>query len=251
LLLKGWPFFTIISTLRFLTRTIWIFFTKENKIILIRTILITLILIQWWKNISLERTIQGFHRHKVIFGLQAGIILFIISEILFFFSFFWTFFHNSLSPNIEIGNNWPPININTINPYQIPFLNTVVLLSSGIVVTLAHHNLIKKNNKKIEFFIICTLFLGIYFTFLQIWEYINRFYCIRDSRFGSTFFLATGFHGIHVIIGTFFLIVRTLRFKINYFSKKHHFNIEAASWYWHFVDVVWLFLYIFLYWWSY
>jgi len=169
---------------------------------------------------------------------------------MFFFSFFWSFFHNSLAPNTETGNIWPPISITPINPYQVPLLNTTILLSSGIFVTLRHNRILIKNNKIAKNNIINTVLLGVYFTVLQAWEYSERFYSYRDSSFGSTFFTATGFHGTHVIIGTALLFSMLLRHTIGINSSQHHTGFEVRIWYWHFVDVIWLFLFTFLYWWS-
>lgn len=206
---------------------------------------------QWWRDVSRERSFQGFHTNLVINGLRWGMILFITSEVLFFFSFFWAFFHRSLSPNLELGMVWPPLGIQAINPFQVPLLNTTVLLASGVTVTLSHHAMIKKISSLMTIRIKVTLILGFYFTLLQVWEYWDASYTMTDSSFGSRFFLATGFHGLHVLIGTLFLFFGFLRHKINIFSSSHHLGLESAIWYWHFVDVVWLFLYSFLYWWSY
>lgn len=205
---------------------------------------------QWWRDTTREGRFQGLHTKKVITGLQWGIILFITSEVLFFFSFFWAFFHRSLTPCLEIGRVWPPIGVEPLNPFQVPLLNTIILLASGVTVTWTHHSLL--NNKfylAIEslFF---TILLGIYFTRIQAIEYIESSFTISDSIYGATFFVATGFHGLHVIIGATFLIVSWARLKFFHFSSSHHFGFEAAAWYWHFVDVVWLFLYTFIYWWG-
>lgn len=205
----------------------------------------------WWRDVARERRFQGYHDQKVINGLRIGIILFIVSEVLFFVSFFWIFFHRSLAPNMEIGNIWPPIGISAISPFQIPLLNTTILLSSGVSVTWSHHALLYDNNQEIKKRLKFTIFLGIYFTLLQGWEYWDASFSFSDSVFGSSFFLATGFHGLHVLVGTLFLGISFLRFKINIFSKIHHLGFEISIWYWHFVDVVWLFLYSFLYWWAY
>ena len=164
--------------------------------------------------------------------------------------FFWAFFHRSLSPAIELGASWPPIGIISFNPFQIPLLNTAILLASGVTVTWAHHRLIENNHSQTTQGLFFTVLLGIYFTILQAYEYIEAPFTIADSIYGSTFFIATGFHGIHVLIGTTFLLVCLLRHLNNHFSKNHHFGFEAAAWYWHFVDVVWLFLYITIYWWG-
>jgi len=209
-----------------------------------------LIIYQWWRDITREGTFQGLHTSTVALGLRWGIILFITSEILFFISFFWRFFHRSLAPSIELGIIWPPKGIQTFNPIQIPLLNTLILISSGITVTWAHHRLIENNYKQAVYRLGLTITLGIYFTILQAYEYIEAGFSIADSVYGSSFFIATGFHGIHVIIGTIFLTVCFLRQLFNHFSPIHHFGFEAAAWYWHFVDVVWLFLYVTVYWWG-
>ena len=174
----------------------------------------------------------------------------IISEILFFLSFFWAFFHRRLSPSIELGIIWPPIGIISFNPFQIPLLNTVILLTSGITITWAHHSIISRNYTQTTQRLFFTVLLGIYFTILQAYEYIEAPFTIADSIYGSTFFIATGFHGPHVLIGTTFLIVCWLRHINFHFSSAHHFGFEAAAWYWHFIDIIWLFLYITFYWWN-
>jgi cytochrome c oxidase subunit 3 len=173
-----------------------------------------------------------------------------VSEVLFFFRFFWAFFHRRLSPTIEIGIQWPPIGISPFNPFQVPLLNTIILLSSGFTVTWAHHAIIENNFSQAWQRLTLTVILGVYFTILQGIEYWEARFSISDSVYGSTFFLATGFHGIHVIIGTTFLAVCLIRLNIKHFSINHHFGFEAAAWYWHFVDVVWLFLFITIYWWG-
>lgn len=204
---------------------------------------------QWWRDVIRERTHQGFHTKKVLKGIKWGIILFIISEILFFASFFWAFFHSRLSPTIELGLIWPPTIIIRFNAFKIPLLNTIILLSSGISVTWAHHSLLSKNFTQITTRILITIILGVYFTIIQIFEYLEAEFSISDSSYGATFFIATGFHGLHVLIGTIFLSICIIRHLYNHFSTYHHFGFEAAAWYWHFVDVVWLFLYISIYWW--
>jgi len=245
-----WPLLMGVSTFSLLASLRKWISTKNYTLILLRVMCVVVVSYQWWRDVSRESSFQGFHTNLVINGLRWGIALFIISEVLFFFSFFWAFFHISLAPNFEIGICWPPLGLEAINPFQVPLLNTTVLLSSGVTVTLSHHALIQKQNLTIQKTIILTLFLGVYFTALQGWEYLEASFSFRDSSFGSTFFLATGFHGMHVLVGTLFLLFRLIRQKTALFSSEHHFGLEAAIWYWHFVDVVWLFLYSFLYWWS-
>lgn len=168
----------------------------------------------------------------------------------FFISFFWRFFHLRLTQIIELGIKWPPTGIKVFNPFIIPLLNTIILLTSGISITWAHHRLINNNYKQLFYRLLITIILGIYFSLLQLFEYLEASFNISDSSYGSTFFLATGFHGLHVLIGTTFLIICFIRNILIHFSANHHFGFEAAAWYWHFVDIVWLFLYISIYWWG-
>lgn len=225
---------------------------NEYKIdlFLLGVIILIITCIQWWRDIKRESTFQGLHTSIVAKGIRWGIILFITSEVLFFFSFFWAFFHRRLSPTMELGLQWPPVGVTPFNPIQVPLLNTIILLASGVTVTWAHHRIIENNHSQAISRLIITVILGIYFTFLQALEYWEASFTISDSTYGATFFVATGFHGLHVIIGTSFLLVCLARLSNNHFSKRHHFGFEAAAWYWHFVDVVWLFLYMSIYWWG-
>ena len=248
--ISPWPLIIATRIFSMLLGTAYWTSSKSPYLIRLGIIITILTVTQWWRDVSRERSLQGYHTNLVINGLRWGIILFIVSEILFFFRFFWAFFHRRLSPNMELGGTWPPIGIIAIAPFQVPLLNTAILLSSGITVTWAHHSLVKINNYQTNSAIWITIILGIYFTILQGWEYLESSFSIRDSAYGSVFFIATGFHGIHVIVGTLFLIFSFIRHKINIFSFNHHSGIEIAIWYWHFVDVVWLFLFRFIYWWA-
>lgn len=203
----------------------------------------------WWRDVNRESLLQGYHNRFIQKGIKLGIILFIFSEVMFFLGFFWTFFHRRLSPLNEIGLRWPPFNLFPLNPFQVPLLNTCILLRSGVRVTWRHHSLIKNlNSSKVR--LIFTIFLGLYFTLLQYVEYLNAYFCINDSIFGSVFFVSTGFHGLHVLIGSIFLLVILFRIMFNNFSFYHHLGFELSIWYWHFVDVVWLFLFSTIYWWR-
>lgn len=227
----------------------WFHILNPNLLVLgLMTILLSRF--QWWRDVTREATYQGLHTIKVTEGIRWGIILFITSEVLFFFSFFWAFFHRRLNPTLEIGLSWPPTGILIFNPFQIPLLNTIILLRSGVTVTWAHHAILEKNFSETTSGLLITVLLGLYFTALQAIEYAEASFCIADSVYGSTFFVATGFHGLHVIIGTLLLLTMLTRHLINHLSNYHHFGLEAAIWYWHFVDVVWLFLYTFIYWWG-
>lgn len=245
-----WPLSRAIGVLTLVTGIIKWFHNFNINLLIIGYTISILTIYQWWRDICREGTFQGKHTLPVSLGLRWGIILFIISEVFFFISFFWAFFHRRLSPNIEIGSSWPPNNITPFNPFQIPLLNTIILISSGVTITWAHHALIENNHSQATQGLFITIILGIYFTILQAYEYYEAPFSIADRIYGSTFFIATGFHGLHVIIGTIFLSVCFFRHLKTHFSKNHHFGFEAAAWYWHFVDVVWLFLYVSIYWWG-
>lgn len=247
---RPWPLTGAIGVITLVTGIIKWFHEFNINLIILGYIIILLTIYQWWRDICREGTYQGNHTILVSKGLRWGIILFIVSEIFFFISFFWAFFHRRLSPNIEIGAIWPPSRIVPFNPFQIPLLNTIILITSGVSVTWAHHAIIENNFSQTTQGLFITIILGIYFTILQAYEYIEAPFTIADSIYGSTFFIATGFHGLHVIIGTIFLTICFIRHLSTHFSNKHHFGFEAAAWYWHFVDVVWLFLYISIYWWG-
>nr|YP_009935549.1 cytochrome c oxidase subunit III [Prosopocoilus astacoides]QNS37128.1 cytochrome c oxidase subunit III [Prosopocoilus astacoides]UTM10019.1 cytochrome c oxidase subunit III [Prosopocoilus astacoides castaneus] len=245
-----WPILGAFSAMITMVGIIKWFHMFNHNLLLLGFLVTGLVMYQWWRDISREGTFQGLHTYPVTMGLRWGMILFITSEVFFFISFFWGFFHSSLSPTIELGMNWPPKGITPFNPLQIPLLNTLILLSSGLTVTWAHHSLIENNFNQTAQGLALTVILGIYFTLLQAYEYKEAPFTIADAVYGSSFFMATGFHGIHVIIGTTFLAVCLFRHMNNHFSSIHHFGFEAAAWYWHFVDVVWLFLYISIYWWG-
>jgi len=245
-----WPITGALAALIIVTGIVKWFNEFSRDLFIAGTMILLLTCYQWWRDIRQEGALQGLHTSIVIKGLRLGIILFITSEVLFFFSFFWAFFHRSLAPTSEIGLNWPPTGIIPFNPLQVPLLNTIILLSSGVTVTWAHHAVIESNHSQAIIGLIYTVVLGIYFTRLQALEYWEAPFTISDSSFGSIFFITTGFHGIHVIIGTSFLLVCLIRLSINHFSASHHFGFEAGAWYWHFVDVVWLFLFIAIYWWG-
>ena len=244
-----WPLVTSVSALQvaiaFLLsfQYLWIWF---------HFILLTVVaaLCFWFYDVVKEATFEGHHTARVQQGMRLGMIFFILSEVMFFFSFFWSFFHFSLSPSIWIGAIWPPKGIQVLNPQHLPLLNTTILLSSGVSVTFAHVSLV--NKKWLETFVglAITIIFGIIFTLCQGFEYIGATFTINDSAYGSIFYLATGFHGFHVLIGTIFLLVCLIRHYFYHFTPEQHFGFEAAAWYWHFVDVVWLFLFIVVYIWG-
>lgn len=213
-------------------------------------LIIILLMFNWWSDVFAESSFEGEHSKKTIGLLKAGILLFITSEVFLFISLFWAFFHSSSSPNVEIGRIFPPLIIAPFPVEEIPLLNTIILLSSGGTLTAAHHYLLEKKKSPSSAFMKITISLGILFTLLQAFEYLEAKFTIRDSSFGSAFFLATGFHGAHVIVGSIFLSVCLFQIDIRKVSSSQFIGFEASAWYWHFVDVVWLFLFISIYWWG-
>lgn len=245
-----WPLIASLAGLSLTSGLLKWFHTFNFRLFISSLVLLFLVTAQWWRDVSRERTLIGQHTLLVELGLRWGIILFIVSEVFFFLRFFWAFFHSRLSVGIEIGGAWPPQGVLSFDPFSVPLLNTVILLSSGITVTWAHHALMAGTHLQVKTALLLTCVLGLYFTFLQGLEYIEASFAFSDCAYGSTFFLATGFHGIHVLVGTGFLMVCLSRVLRGRFSHRHHFGFEAAAWYWHFVDVVWLFLYLMIYWWG-
>jgi cytochrome c oxidase subunit III len=204
----------------------------------------------WWRDVVREAEHQKHHSPVVQIGLRYGMALFIASEVMFFLAFFWAFFDMSLFPREAIGGVWPPKGLKVFAPFDLPFLNTLILLLSGVTVTWAHHALREGDRQGLMQGLALTILLGICFTSLQAYEYVHAPFSFREGIYPSTFFMATGFHGFHVIVGTIFLTVCLYRASIGHFKPEHHFGFEAAAWYWHFVDVVWLFLFVCIYWWG-
>lgn len=207
-------------------------------------------MILWFRDIITEGTYLGHHTIQVQKGLTIGVVLFIISEVFAFLSVFWAFFHSSLSPTIEIGGIWPPQGITPLDPFAIPLLNTILLLSSGAFVTYGHHALIQGDRKGAILGTLLTIIFAIIFTALQYYEYSESSFTMSDSVYGTVFYASTGLHGLHVIIGTIFILVGFIRIINYHLTDTHHQGHEAAILYWHFVDVVWLFLFIAVYYWG-
>lgn len=209
-------------------------------------------MVMWWRDV-LRESYSGAHTPVVARGLRLGMLLFITSEVLFFASFFWAFFWGALVPPETVPVSWPPEGIEPVYTWGVPFLNTLILLTSGVTVTWAHHA-IKANDQQTAFkALLLTVVLGLTFTGFQVYEYIHAWhhgFTLQSGMFGSTFYMATGFHGLHVQIGTIFLIVMMMRAWYGTLKPEKHVGFEAAAWYWHFVDVVWLFLFVWVYWWG-
>jgi cytochrome c oxidase subunit III len=222
------------------------------------------VMIAWWRDVINEAQYKGDHTPVVQLHLRYGMILFIASEVMFFVAWFWAYFDVALFPASHeeymrtelLGGHWPPVPTaddrfkSTFDPWHLPLLNTLILLTSGTTVTWAHHALLEDDRKGLIQGLWLTIILGVCFTGVQAYEYSHAAFTYAGHIYGSTFFMATGFHGAHVIIGTIFLSVCLLRAYLGHFSPKQHFGFEAAAWYWHFVDVVWLFLFTFIYVWG-
>jgi cytochrome c oxidase subunit 3 len=204
----------------------------------------------WWRDVVHESRTPGVHPPATRLSLRYGMFLFISSEVMFFVAFFWAFFHFALFPEHANSETWPPKGVLVFDPWDVPFLNTLILLTSGTTVTWAHHALKEGNRQHLVYGLGLTVILGLLFTACQAYEYATAGFGFKDGVYSSTFFMATGFHGAHVIIGTTFLIVCLFRALNDHFTPERHFGFEAAAWYWHFVDVVWLFLFSCIYWWG-
>ena len=232
--------------------------TSSNPwILLLGTAIVLYTMIGWWRDVIRESQ-AGDHTPVVQLHLRYGMILFIASEVMFFVAWFWAYFDVSLFPGevhqvmrAELtGGQWPPQGIETFDPWHLPLINTLILLTSGTTVTWAHHALQHGDRGGLVRGLTLTVVLGMAFTALQAYEYSHAAFGFADHIYGATFFMATGFHGFHVIVGTIFLAVCLGRALAGHFTPKHHFGFEAAAWYWHFVDVVWLFLFAAIYVWG-
>jgi cytochrome c oxidase subunit 3 len=247
-----WPINTSLSLLSLTTTGVLTMhgFNYAHYFLITSFIIVITSMAFWWRDVISEGTYLGNHTLAVQKGLNMGVILFIVSEALFFLAIFWAFFHSALSPTIELGAQWPPMGIEAINPFELPLLNTVILLSSGATVTYAHHSLIQGDRNGALYGLISTIILAVVFTACQAIEYTVSSFTISDGIFGTVFYFSTGFHGLHVLIGTAFITVGLWRVFAYHSTDNHHLGLEAGILYWHFVDVVWLFLFVSIYYWG-
>ncbi len=245
-----WPALGALSGLALAGGLVMFMHDVTAWVLVIGVLLMIYTLFVWWRDVIREATFEGHHKPIVQLGLRYGMALFIASEVMFFVAWFWAYFNASLFPTAAIGGAWPPEGIETFNPWHLPFVNTLILLTSGTTVTWAHHALRQGDRKGLWQGLVLTVALGVTFTIIQGYEFIHAPFTITGGIYGTTFFMATGFHGAHVIIGTIFLCVCLYRAYQGHFKPDHHFGLEAAAWYWHFVDVVWLFLFTSIYIWG-
>jgi cytochrome c oxidase subunit 3 len=244
------PFMLSISLLSLVFSTITYLMHFSHVSLTLFNLLNCLLIASFWSRLLLQESVLGYHSFKLDYLFRVGILLFILSEIFLFVSFFWAFFDASLVPVVELGIAWPPVGLSSPSPFSLPLLNTILLITRGIRLTWSHHQLLNNKWSSQVVSLLLTVLLGFLFLFCQAFEYFQLPFSMSDSIFGSIFYLATGFHGFHVFAGLTFLTV-SFFYSLNFlFLKHHHLFIEFSCWYWHFVDVVWLFLFIFIYWWG-
>ena len=238
-----WPIYTSFSCLVLALGSVYYLHTEVSWGMYLGFALLIYGAYMWFRDVVIEAEHQGHHTPVVQIHHRYGMTLFIASEVMFFVAWFWAYFNASLFPTESIGGTWPPPDIKTFDPWDIPLINTLILLLSGTTVTWAHHAMLENDRKGLENGLILAIGLGALFTVFQIYEYTHASFSFSGNIYGASFFMATGFHGFHVLIGTIFLLVCLIRARKGHFSPEKHIGFEAAAWYWHFVDVVWLFLF--------
>ena len=246
-----WPALTSLSALLTAVGAVWYMHASKPWMLALGLATLLFVVAGWWRDVVRESVIDKAHTDAVSHGLRMGMVLFIASELMFFVAFFWAFFNASSPLFSQIAQPvWPPQGIEPLDAWTIPFLNTLILLTSGATVTYAHRAAQLGDQKKMVAALGLTVLLGVIFLGFQAFEYFHANFGFRDGIFPSTFYMATGFHGFHVFVGVSFLTVCFFRARKGHFTAEKHIGLEAAAWYWHFVDVVWLFLFTFVYWWG-
>ncbi|WP_119306840.1 cytochrome c oxidase subunit 3 [Cohaesibacter haloalkalitolerans] len=252
-----WPIIASVSAFVMAIGAVTLFHGGTSLILLAGLVGVLYTMLGWWRDVIREAH-EGHHTPVVQLHLRYGMILFIASEVMFFVAWFWAFFDASLFADEAkqylrtefLGGVWPPKGLEVIDPWHLPLFNTLLLLASGTTVTWAHHALLENDRDGVKKGLALTILLGAVFSAVQVYEYVHAPFAFKESIYGATFFMATGFHGFHVFVGTIFLIVCLIRVYKGHFTPQQHFGFEAAAWYWHFVDVVWLFLFTAIYVWG-
>lgn len=242
-----WPIFCAFSAMIMAVGMIFLMHFETNWVFAVGSLMTVFGAYSWWGDVIREGEHGGHHTAIVQLGLRYGMFLFIISEVMFFVAWFWAFFNASLFPTEAIGGVWPAEGVEALDPWHLPLVNTLILLLSGCTVTWAHHSLVEGDRATFTKMMVFTIILGASFTGVQAYEYVHASFGFEDGIYSSVFYMATGFHGAHVLIGTIFLFVCLMRGLAGHFKPDHHFGFEAAAWYWHFVDVVWLILFFCIY----
>lgn len=247
-----WPFLTSLNVFFMLLGAVSYMhgYVYGGYVFLYGMVSVLIVVALWLRDVIREGTFEGMHSNQVQKNIKFGFALFIVTEVMFFFGFFWAFFYFSLIPNTDVSGVWPPLGIMPINPWKLPLLNTCLLLESGVCITICHMYFRVGNFLGVYEYFVYTLFLGFLFTVIQLYEYIVSGFTIADGVYGSTFFMLTGFHGFHVLAGSIFILICFVRAVRGHFTCSHHVGFECAAWYWHFVDIVWLFLFVFVYVWA-
>ena len=246
-----WPFFVSFGVL-FFTLFFGLYMDRIDYslyLVYLNLAIILLIASYWWENILTEATYQGKHTRVVKRSILLGFILFMASEVMIFFVFFWGYFHYSLTPIYEIGYNWPGVDVNAVKTFRLPLLNTFILILSGIVLTVSHKAILLGDMIKAKIYLFLTILLGVLFEMLQVIEYSLTPFNLNDLVFGNIFYFLTGLHGFHVFVGIIFLIICLIRLMKGELLQNYHKGYEFAIWYWHFVDIVWIILFFVVYWW--
>lgn len=249
-----WPLLASVFAFIMLFGAVLFFHDSGPWVMLIGFVGVLYVMFGWWAE-TIKENGAGDHTPVVLIGLRYGFILFITSEVMFFAAWFWSFFKHAMYPMGPMSPlqdaQWPPAGIETFDPWHLPLINTLILLCSGAAATWAHHALAHENNRRdLKNGLILSVALGLIFTVFQAYEYSHAAFGFSGNIYGANFFMATGFHGFHVIVGTIFLFICYLRARRGHFTQESHLGFEAAAWYWHFVDVVWLFLFASVYIWG-
>jgi cytochrome c oxidase subunit 3 len=245
-----WPILTVVALMGILIGMIEWMHSMGKRILIMGVISMLMSMYGWWRDVIREGVLEGSHTGRVQEGLRQGVLWFIFTETMLFVSIFWAYYHSSLSPSVELGGVWPPRGIRVIEIWELPMLNTLLLLLSGVTVTWSHESMRSGEKEEMEKGLMITIMLGIIFLMIQGYEYYESEFRITDGVYGSSFYMGTGFHGMHVLVGVIMLSMGLIRSIRGELTAEHHVGLEAGIWYWHFVDVVWLFLFVSIYWWG-